>query len=75
MPIAAANEGGGAAGAGVGLGAGLAMAQQVMGAMKPGTQPAQTTSAADAATKFCLNCGKSIARQARFCPECGTAQP
>src|SRR5580698_6178442 len=35
MPIAAANEGGGAAGAGVGLGAGLAMAQQMMGAMRP----------------------------------------
>jgi membrane protease subunit (stomatin/prohibitin family) len=72
MPIAAANEGGGVAGAGVGLGAGLAMAQQVMNAMKPGeTAPAAP---AGAATKFCLNCGKSIAREARFCPECGTAQ-
>jgi hypothetical protein len=35
MPIAAANEGGGAAGMGVGLGAGMAMAQQMMGAMHP----------------------------------------
>jgi membrane protease subunit (stomatin/prohibitin family) len=35
MPIAAANEGGGAAGAGVGLGAGFAMAQQMMNAMRP----------------------------------------
>src|SRR6266481_842133 len=35
MPIAAANEGGGAAGVGVGLGAGLTMAQQMMGAMRP----------------------------------------
>ena len=34
MPIAAANEGGGAAGVGVGLGAGLTMAQQMMGAMQ-----------------------------------------
>jgi membrane protease subunit (stomatin/prohibitin family) len=72
MPIAAANEGGGVAGAGVGLGAGLAMAQQVMNAMKPGeTAPAAP---AGAATKFCLNCGKPIAREAKFCPECGTAQ-
>jgi membrane protease subunit (stomatin/prohibitin family) len=73
MPIAAANEGGGVAGAGVGLGAGLAMAQQVMSAMKPG-EIAQATPAGGAATKFCLNCGKSIARGAKFCPECGTAQ-
>jgi membrane protease subunit (stomatin/prohibitin family) len=73
MPIAAANEGGGVAGAGVGLGAGLAMAQQVMNAMKPG-ETAQATPAGGAATKFCLNCGKSIARGAKFCPECGTAQ-
>src|SRR5205823_8850433 len=36
MPIAAANEGGGAAGIGVGLGAGLTMAQQMMNSMKPG---------------------------------------
>jgi membrane protease subunit (stomatin/prohibitin family) len=70
MPIAAANEGGGVAGAGVGLGAGLAMAQQVMNAMKPG----ETASASGNATKFCVNCGKSIARGAKFCPECGTAQ-
>jgi len=74
MPIAAANEGGGGvAGAGVGLGAGLAMAQQVMNAMKP-SETAQATPAGGAATKFCLNCGKSIARGAKFCPECGTAQ-
>ena len=70
MPIAAANEGGGVAGAGVGLGAGLAMAQQVMNAMKPG----ENAQASVAATKFCVNCGKSIARGAKFCPECGTAQ-
>ena len=36
MPIAAANEGGGAAGIGAGLGAGMVMAQQMMNAMKPG---------------------------------------
>ena len=70
MPIAAANEGGGVAGAGVGLGAGLAMAQQVMNAMKPGENAPPSGNA----TKFCVNCGKSIARGAKFCPECGTAQ-
>src|SRR5204863_483066 len=36
LPIAAGNEGGGAAGVGVGLGAGLVMAQNMMNAMKPG---------------------------------------
>ena len=35
LPIAAANEGGGAAGVGVGLGAGLAMAQTMMNAIRP----------------------------------------
>ena len=39
MPIAAANEGGGAAGIGAGLGAGLVMAQQMMNAMKPRPRP------------------------------------
>lgn len=32
--------------------------------------PAQTASE----TKFCINCGKSIARAAKFCPECGGSQ-
>jgi membrane protease subunit (stomatin/prohibitin family) len=31
--------------------------------------------AAGGATKFCLNCGKPIPKPARFCPECGGAQP
>ncbi len=88
IPIAASNEGGGAAGAGVGLGAGLLMAQQMMGAMHPpappapGTPPPAAPSAGGepaapqggAAAKFCMNCGKSIPRPAKFCPECGTAQ-
>ena len=39
MPIAAANEGGGAAGIGAGLGAGMVMAQQMMNAMKPAAPP------------------------------------
>jgi membrane protease subunit (stomatin/prohibitin family) len=90
MPIAAANEGGGAAGIGVGLGAGLTMANQMMNAMRPGApppdspappqQPPQAPSPAAPATsptpdlKFCSECGKHIPRSAKFCPECGKPQ-
>ena len=86
MPIAAANEGGGAAWIGVGLGAGLTMAQQMMNPAKPaagapagGPAPAWPEAAAPAAgaagaTKFCMSCGKPIPRAARFCSECGGAQ-
>lgn len=99
LPIAAANEGGGA-GIGAGLGAGIAMGQQMMNAMRPGPPPAPPPAPAapapenppraggapagaappaaapeaGAETKFCLNCGKSIAKRAKFCPECGAAQ-
>ena len=75
MPIAAANEGGGAAGIGAGLGAGMVMAQQMMGAMHPAAPAAPAAEVAPAGTtKFCMNCGKSIAKAAKFCPECGGAQ-
>jgi membrane protease subunit (stomatin/prohibitin family) len=82
LPIAAGNEGGGGAasglGAGVGLGAGIAMGQQLMNAMnamKPdqGGATAVVTSNG-AATKFCIVCGKSIPKAAKFCPECGGGQ-
>jgi membrane protease subunit (stomatin/prohibitin family) len=87
LPIAAGNEGGGAAGIGVGLGAGMAMAQTMVNAMKPGEPPAPGGGSATAPaggpaapvapateTKFCMNCGKSIPKSAKFCPECGGAQ-
>ena len=77
MPIAAGNEGGGAAGIGVGLGAGLTMAQSMMNAIKPGSGGAPAPAAlagSEAAAKFCINCGKPIPRAAKFCSECGGAQ-
>jgi membrane protease subunit (stomatin/prohibitin family) len=78
MPIAAANEGGGAAGIGVGLGAGLTMAQSMMNAVKTGqttpAEPAAPPAAPATETKFCTNCGNKIPRASKFCPECGTAQ-
>src|SRR5690349_11332114 len=76
IPIAAANEGGGA-GIGAGLGAGIAlgqtMAQTMTGAMKPDVAAA-TAGAAVADSKFCINCGKPIPTSSKFCPECGNAQ-
>jgi len=80
IPIAAANEGGGAVGVGAGLGAGVALGQAMMDAVKKSTSaPAggATPAAAGtpaAETKFCSECGKPIARSAKFCPECGKPQ-
>jgi membrane protease subunit (stomatin/prohibitin family) len=79
LPIAAANEGGGLAGAGVGLGAGMLMAQQMMNAPRPaapagGAAPGAPEGAAAGGSKFCINCGKTMPRPAKFCPECGGAQ-
>src|SRR5206468_8632929 len=83
IPIAAANEGGGA-GLGAGLGAGMAMGKAMADAMNQvssggdATQkssPASATELPDhatpgsAGTKFCIACGKSIPRAAKFCPE------
>jgi len=81
IPIAAGNEGGGAAGVGAGLGAGVAMGQAMMDAIKqagsPGGGTASAAGGAAAAgvdTKFCTNCGKPIQRASKFCSECGHAQ-
>jgi len=80
IPIAAANEGGGAVGVGAGLGAGVAMGQAMMDAVKKSTSsPAGGTAPAAAGApatdaKFCSECGKPIPRSAKFCPECGKPQ-
>jgi membrane protease subunit (stomatin/prohibitin family) len=83
IPIAAANEGGGAVGVGAGLGAGVAMGQAMMDAIKQssssnpgggGAALAAAGAASSAATKFCSECGKPIPRTSKFCPECGKPQ-
>src|SRR5580658_975910 len=68
LPIAAANEGGGLAGAGVGLGAGILMAQQMVNTARPAAPSAPEAGAAGG-TKFCINCGKTVPKPAKFCPE------
>jgi len=78
IPVAAANEGG-LAGAGVGIGAGLAFGQTMANAMRPqqeqqGAPQQPAVPQAGAETKFCMVCGKSIPKSAKFCPECGGAQ-
>jgi len=85
LPIAAGNEGGGAAGIGAGLGAGIGMAQTMISSMQSAMQPqppqptapvapAAGGAASAAGAKFCMECGKSIPRTAKFCPECGKPQ-
>ena len=81
IPIAAANEGGGAAGLGAGLGAGVAIGQAMVDAVKQAGTPGPGGGAAPAAsgtpnagTKFCSECGKPIPRSSKFCPECGKPQ-
>jgi membrane protease subunit (stomatin/prohibitin family) len=81
IPIAAANEGGGAVGIGAGLGAGVAIGQAMMDAVKKSTSappagaaPAAAAGTPAAETKFCSECGKPIPRSAKFCPECGKPQ-
>lgn len=73
MPIAAANEGGGA-GLGAGLGAGMAMGKAMADAVASGVGGGAAPNAAPAETRFCIACGKPIPRSSKFCPECGGAQ-
>jgi membrane protease subunit (stomatin/prohibitin family) len=90
MPIAAANEGGVAgAGVGLGAGFAMAnqmmnamrppAAPEAPNPAPPppppqtGT-PAGPPPAAAGGSKFCINCGKSMPKIAKFCPECGGAQ-
>ena len=72
MPIAAANPGGGAA-LGAQLGVGMAMGKAMADAVSGATGGAPSA-APQGETKFCSNCGKSIARSSKFCPECGAKQ-
>jgi membrane protease subunit (stomatin/prohibitin family) len=79
MPIAAANEGGGAAGVGVGLGAGMAMAQSMMTAMKPAqpgaevaSQPAAGAAAGPSSTPSPTG---AAGADTKFCLDCGKGIP
>jgi len=79
MPIAAANEGGGAAGIGVGLGAGMAMAQSMMNAMKPGEQPPPAggggPATAPASGPAAPAAPAAPATGTKFCMNCGKSIP
>ena len=76
---------GGAAGAGVGAGIGIAMGSALGKAMQPtqgGSAPNQVILCPNcgnhnvAGTKFCGNCGKSLAPVAKIvCPNCGATMP
>ena len=76
---------GGAAGVGVGAGIGIAMGSALGKAMQPtqgGSAPNQVILCPNcgshnvAGTKFCGNCGKSLAPVAKIvCPKCGEAMP
>jgi membrane protease subunit (stomatin/prohibitin family) len=79
LPIAAANEGGGAAGIGVGLGAGMAMAQSMMNAMKPGEPPAPSggggPAAAPSSGPTAPAAPAAPATGTKFCMNCGKSIP
>jgi membrane protease subunit (stomatin/prohibitin family) len=79
LPIAAANEGGGAAGIGVGLGAGMAMARSMMNAMKPGEPPAPSggggPAAAPSSGPTAPAAPAAPATGTKFCMNCGKSIP
>ena len=88
MPIAAANEGGGAAGIGVGTRRGMAMAQRMMNAMQAGApgpappapvlrrrrRPRRRRPAAEPHEVLHRTAASRFRGRAKFCPECGGAQ-
>lgn len=78
MPIAAANENGGA-GLGVGLGAGLAigqvMAQQVATAIRPGEPPAPPAAPVPVGGAPTGESGGGAASATKFCINCGRQNP
>jgi len=82
MPIAAANEGGGAAGIGVGLGAGVGMGQVMMQAMQQATHSPGAPSAGPAPVAPVAAAGGGApvssaapAGETKFCLECGQRIP
>ena len=80
MPIAAANEGGGAAGIGVGLGAGLAMANSMMTAMRPGQTggeqpPPPAGGPGPSAGPAAPAAPVTPAADTKFCTNCGNKMP
>jgi membrane protease subunit (stomatin/prohibitin family) len=78
LPIAAGNEGGGAAGIGVGLGAGMAMAQSMVNAMHPATQEppaAPNPGPAPAAVPAPPPLAPSPGTETKFCLNCGKPIP
>jgi membrane protease subunit (stomatin/prohibitin family) len=82
MPIAAANEGGGAAGIGAGLGAGMVMAQNMMNAMRPsepsapgGGTPGGGPAATPAGGPAAPAAPAAPATGTKFCMNCGKSIP
>jgi membrane protease subunit (stomatin/prohibitin family) len=71
----AAHSGG--AGGFTGMGVGIAMGQQMAGTMTESlaqskAEQAAPAAQAQAAGKFCGQCGKPVRQQAKFCAECGS---
>ena len=60
------------AGMGVGLGAGVAVGGMMGDALRSAKD---TPKEAPKAVKKCIKCGHELSIDAKFCPECGTAQP
>lgn len=63
------------AGLGVGLGAGAGIGQMFAQGLASAQNTPKQTSAPAQGTKKCPGCGKEVATNAKFCPECGTKMP